>query len=185
MKFIIGLGNPGSQYSLTRHNAGFMVVDEVAKRWGVTDWRNRSDAMVAEARRPEKIVLVKPQAFMNLSGVPIRELANFYKVPAEDMIVAYDDLDLPAGRLRLRANGGTGGHRGLESLLVHLGVNSFARVRVGIGRPPKGWETADYVLGRFSPEEAPVMAETIVKAAEAIECILEKGLSAAMNSYNR
>jgi len=185
MKLIIGLGNPGSQYSATRHNVGFMVVEELAKRWGITAWRNRSGAMVAEARRPEQILLIKPLSFMNLSGVPVRELACFYKVPVKDMIVVCDDLDLASGRLRLRPNGGTGGHRGLESLLVQLGDNSFTRVRVGIGRPPKGWETADHVLSRFTAQEAPVMAETIGKAAQAIECILDKGLSAAMNGYNR
>lgn len=185
MKLIVGLGNPGSQYSATRHNVGFMAVEELAKRWGITAWRNRSEAMVAESRRPEQILLVKPLSFMNLSGVPVRDLASFYKVPVQDIIVVCDDLDLAVGRLRLRPNGGTGGHRGLESLLVHLGDNSFARVRIGIGRPPKGWETADYVLGRFTPQEVPVMAETIVKAAEAIECILDKGLTAAMNGYNR
>lgn len=185
MKLIIGLGNPGPQYSATRHNTGFMVVEELAKRWGVPAWRNRSDAMVTETRRAEQILLVKPLSFMNLSGVPVKELAKFYKISVRDMIVVYDDLDLAVGKLRLRPNGGTGGHRGLESLLVHLGDNAFTRVRLGIGRPPQGWETAAYVLGRFTAEEAPVMAETICKAAEAIETILDKGLSQAMNIYNR
>ena len=185
MKLIVGLGNPGSQYSATRHNVGFLVIEELAKRWGVTAWRNRLDALVAEIRRPEQILLIKPLSFMNLSGVPVRDLARFYKVSVQDIIVICDDLDLAVGRLRLRPNGGTGGHRGLESLLVHLSDTSFTRVRVGIGRPPKGWETADYVLGRFTAQEAPVIAETIKNAAEAVECILDKGLSTAMNGYNR
>lgn len=185
MKIVVGLGNPGSEYSATRHNAGFMAVEELAKRWGAAVWKERHEAQVAEHRlENETILLVKPQTYMNLSGVAVGALARWYKVDTADIIVIYDDLDLPAGRLRLRSKGGSGGHRGIESLLVHLGKDEFARVRLGIGRPPAGWETANYVLSRFSAEEAPLAAKAIERAAEAAECIILKGLNKAMNLYN-
>jgi PTH1 family peptidyl-tRNA hydrolase len=185
MKLIVGLGNPGQEYSLTRHNVGFMAVEELAKRWGITSWRSKSDAHIAEYRGAEPILLVKPQTYMNLSGTAVSALLRWHKLSVEDVIVIYDDLDLAVGKLRIRGQGGAGGHRGIESLLVHLGKDTFARVRIGIGRPPQGWETANYVLGRFSNEEQPLVAETIIKSAEAVECILKDGLSKAMNQYSK
>ena len=186
MKIIVGLGNPGTEYSTTRHNVGFLAVEELAKRWGLDVWRNRNEALVAEYRGgAEPVLLVKPQTYMNLSGVAVGELVRWYKLTPADVIVIYDDLDLPVGKLRLRPQGGSGGHKGIESLLVHLGTEAFSRIRVGIGRPPAGWETANYVLGRFSPEEAPLMAETLVKAAEAVEYILKHGFTKAMNVYSK
>lgn len=185
MKIVVGLGNPGQEYSATRHNIGFMAVDKLAERWAVTAWRERYNAQVAEYRGEETVLLVKPQTFMNLSGRAIVPLAAFYKVAYEDIIVIYDDLDLPVGRLRLRLKGGSGGHRGIESLLYESGKDDFARVRIGIGRPPQGWETANYVLGRFSPEEAPVISEALGQTAEAVECIIKDGFSKAMNTFNK
>lgn len=186
MKLIAGLGNPGSEYSATRHNVGFLAVEELAKRWDVDSWRNRHEALCVEYRGgTEPVLLVKPQTYMNLSGVAVGELVRWYKLKAEDVIVIYDDLDLPVGKLRLRPQGGSGGHKGIESLLVHLGTENFSRIRVGIGRPPTGWETANYVLGRFTSEETPLVAETIGKAADAAEYILKHGITKAMNLYSR
>ncbi|MDU4960863.1 MAG: aminoacyl-tRNA hydrolase [Sporomusaceae bacterium] len=186
MKLIVGLGNPGSEYSATRHNAGFLAIDELARRWGVDSWRSRNEAVCAEYRDAgETVLLVKPQTYMNLSGVAVGELMRWYKLTSEDIIVIYDDLDLPVGKLRLRPQGGAGGHKGIESLLIHLGSEAFARIRIGIGRPPVGWETAKYVLGRFTQEEAPLLATAIARVAEAVECILQQGFVKAMNLYSK
>lgn len=186
MKIIVGLGNPGPQYSATKHNVGFMVVDELARRWKITSWRDKFNAEVAEYRGgAETVLLVKPQTYMNLSGVAVGELCRFYKVSPEDVTVIFDDLDLPAGKLRLRMKGGSGGHRGIESLLIHLPQDSFGRIRIGIGRPPQGWEVADYVLSRFTADEEPVIKETLNRAADAVEAILKSGLTKAMNQFNK
>lgn len=186
MKIIVGLGNPGREYSETKHNVGFMVVDELARRWNVGNWRKRSNAEVAECRfATENVLLVKPQTYMNLSGTAVGELARWYKTPEEDIVVIFDDMDIPAGKLRLRMKGGSGGHRGIESLLQHLSKDSFLRLRMGIGRPPQGWQVVDYVLSRFSAEEAPLMEEAVVRSAEAVECIITQGMNKAMNLFNK
>ncbi|MCE5287090.1 MAG: aminoacyl-tRNA hydrolase [Pelosinus sp.] len=186
MKIIVGLGNPGQEYSATRHNVGFMAIEELAMRWNIETWRSRDEALVAEYRGgAEPVLLVKPQTYMNLSGTAVGALARWYKVKAEDIIVLFDDMDLPAGKLRLRMKGGSGGHRGIESLLVHLGQDSFSRIRIGIGRPPAGWEVPNFVLSRFTEEEAPIMVETIRRAAEAAEGIVELGINKAMNHFNK
>ncbi|MDF2875814.1 MAG: pth [Sporomusa sp.] len=185
MKIIVGLGNPGQEYSATRHNIGFMAVDKLADKWAITPWRERYNALVAEYRGEETVLLVKPLTYMNLSGRAVAPLAAFYKVQYGDITVIYDDLDLPAGRLRLRLKGGSGGHRGIESMLYELGKDDFARVRIGIGRPPQGWETANYVLGRFTTEEAPAISQALDQAAGAVECILQEGFTKAMNKFNK
>lgn len=185
MKIIAGLGNPGQEYSETRHNIGFMVVDELARRWSVSGWKKRKEALVAEVRQAEVILLVKPQTYMNLSGVAIGELARWYKVAEEDIIVIFDDMDLPTGRLRLRMKGGSGGHRGIESLLAHLAKDSFPRIRVGIGRPPAGWQVVDYVLSSFTKEEQPLLKAVVSKAADAAESIIKQGMNKAMNLHNQ
>lgn len=185
MKIIVGLGNPGREYSATRHNAGFLVVDELARRWNCQSWKNKSNAQIAEFRGTEQVLLVKPQTYMNLSGTSVGELARWYKVDSEDIVVVFDDLDLPVGRLRLRMKGGSGGHRGIESLLTHLSKDTFARVRLGIGRPPEGWEVADYVLSRFTAEEEPLVEQAIAKAADAVESIIKVGLTKTMNLFNK
>ena len=185
MKIVVGLGNPGSEYSGTRHNVGFMAIDELARQWGISSWKKRNQALVAEFRGSEPVVLIKPQTFMNLSGVAVGELARWYKVSIEDISVIFDDMDLPLGRLRLRTKGGSGGHRGIESLLTHLGNGNFPRVRIGIDRPPTNWEVVDYVLSSFTSEEQPLLREAITRAAEAAECIVKQGISKAMNVYNK
>lgn len=185
MKIIVGLGNPGDRYRETRHNVGFRVLDELAARWRCEGWRKRFEAEVAEHRAEGPVLLVKPQTYMNRSGIAVRELARFYKVPANSIVVVHDDLDLPTGRLRIRERGGAGGHRGIESMLAELGSEEFARVKLGIGRPPEGWETADYVLAKFATEELPRMQQIYVTAADAVELILREGPGAAMNRFNR
>ena len=185
MKIVVGLGNPGNQYKDTRHNIGFLVVDELARRWNTPSWKRRYDAEVSEHRAIGPVLLVKPQTFMNLSGNSVRVAAKFYKTPSTDIVVIHDDLDLPAGRLRIRERGGSGGHRGIESMLSQLGADDFVRVRFGVGRPPEGWESADYVLGRFAPDEQALIKEAIDKAADAVEAILKEGTAPAMNRFNR
>ncbi|MGL5514302.1 MAG: aminoacyl-tRNA hydrolase [Sporomusa sp.] len=185
MKIVVGLGNPGQEYSYSRHNIGFMAIDKLAEKLAVTTWRERYNAQVAEYRGSQTMLLVKPQTYMNLSGRSVAPLAAFYKVPPENIIVIYDDLDLPTGQLRLRLKGGSGGHRGIESMLAELGKDDFARIRIGIGRPPAGWEVVNYVLGRFTPEEASVISQAILRTAEAVECILQEGFNKAMNKFNK
>ena len=185
MKIVVGLGNPGDQYKDTRHNIGFQVVEELARRWNVAPWKRRYEAEVSEHRAIGPVLLVKPQTFMNLSGASVREAAKFFKTPSTDIIVIHDDLDLPAGRLRIRERGGSGGHRGIESILTQLGTDEFVRVRFGVGRPPAEWNSADYVLGRFAAEEKSMIRESIEKAADAVESILKEGSAPAMNRYNR
>ena len=185
MKIIVGLGNPGSEYSKTRHNVGFMAVDELAHQLGIQSWKKKSGALIAEYRGKEPIILVKPHTFMNLSGTAVGELARWYKVAVEDIIVIFDDMDLPIGRLRLRMKGGSGGHKGIESLLTHLPKDTFARIRIGIDRPQTGWQVVDHVLSAFTAEEQPLLKEAISKAAQAVECVVEQGLDKAMNVYNK
>lgn len=185
MKIVVGLGNPGSQYKETRHNIGFQVVDELVRRWNAGAWKKKFEAEVSEHRAIGPVLLVKPQTYMNLSGTTVREAAKFYKTPPTEIVVVHDDLDLPAGRLRIRERGGSGGHRGIESILTQLGSDEFVRVRFGVGRPPAGWDSADYVLGRFAPEEQDLIREAVAKAADAIEMILKEGAAPAMNRYNR
>ncbi len=185
MKLIIGLGNPGSQYEHTRHNVGFRVLDALASRqkW---NWERRGRALLASGTLVgEKVVLVKPLTFMNNSGEAVGELVRWYKVTAEDVLVIYDDLDLPVGRLRLRGNGSAAGHNGLSSIIQHLHTNQFPRLRVGIGRPAnQRVETIGYVLGTPAGDERIVLQTGEEKAAETIPLILEQGVEAAMNLVN-
>ena len=185
MKIVVGLGNPGQEYAATRHNIGFMAVDGMAARNGIVAWRRKFDALVAEYRGVETTVLVKPQTYMNRSGWAVRAVINWYKLTPADLIVVYDDLDIPVGRLRLRMQGGAGGHRGMESLLEHLGVDTFNRVRIGIGRPPEYMETVDYVLGGFAATEVPLIKQAVERAADAVEAIIKDGLAAAANEFNK
>lgn len=186
MKIVVGLGNPGQEYSKTRHNVGFMTVDLLAEQWGLTgNWRDKFNAQVAEHRGQETVLLVKPQTYMNLSGQAVNAIVGWYKLALEDVVVVYDDLDLPTGRLRIRSQGGAGGHRGIASLLEYLGRDTFSRLRIGIGRPPQFMETADYVLGRFGAAELPVIEPAIKRAAQAVEAIIKDGVAKAANEYNR
>lgn len=186
MKLIVGLGNPGKRYERTRHNLGFLVVDRLARQHRVDVKKKLCDALVGEWRDDgERIVLAKPQTFMNRSGLAVKGLLHEYYGTAEDLLVAYDDLDIPLGRIRIRARGSAAGHRGILSILENLGGAPFSRLRVGIGRPPEDVDPADYVLSPFDSEEAAELDKVVGRAAEALECFLRDGPRRAMEVYNR
>lgn len=187
MKIIAGLGNPGSEYAQTKHNVGFMLVDALAYKLNIapTDWRERSEALVAETRiGTEKVLLVKPLTYMNESGRAIGPLMRFYKLDSEDLIVAHDDMDIPAGTIRIRKKGSAGGHNGIKSILAHVGDEKFARVRIGIGRPLPGWTVVNHVLAPFTADDAPKIASAIDYLLPAVECIVNDDVDMAMNKYN-
>ncbi len=184
MKIIVGLGNPGPEYHNTRHNMGFMVLEELAKRYPVEKQTDRFNAIIGEIRiKGEKILLVKPLTFMNLSGRAVQPLLHWYKVALTDLMVVYDDMDLKDATLRIRAKGSAGGHNGMKSIIERLGSQEFARMRVGIGRPERH-DNINWVLGRFSAEEKPIMEAAIKKAADALETWVTSGINSAMNQYN-
>jgi peptidyl-tRNA hydrolase, PTH1 family len=185
MKLIIGLGNPGSQYEKTRHNVGFHVVDSLASVYTLR-WERHGRAIIAQGLiGHEKVVLVKPITFMNNSGEAIIELIRWYKIEATDIVVIYDDLDLPVGQVRLRAQGSSGGHNGINSMISHLHTNQFARLRVGIGRPANHRiDTVNYVLGVPTGDENIQLKIGEQQAADAVVLYLEKGLDATMNIVN-
>ncbi len=182
---IVGLGNPGREYAQTRHNAGFLLADALAARLGVRFRRLQFKALTTDARYGEaKIILAKPQTYMNLSGQAVAPLLRFYKIPPERLLVAYDDLDLPLGTVRLRPKGGHGGHKGMRSIIERLGTQEFPRLRLGIGRPPGRMDAAAYVLQPFSPAEKDLMSLAIARGVEGIFRWWEEDLSAAMNLVN-
>lgn len=182
---IVGLGNPGPRYERTRHNVGFMVVDELARRLPGGATRDRFQAAVLETRHDgRRVILAKPQTFMNESGQAVAQLVRWYKVPLERLLVIYDDLDLPFGTIRLRAEGSDGGHNGLASVQQHLQTQAFPRLRVGISRPASG-STVPYVLSPFSPDEQRQLPEVIALAADAALHWMEHGIVSAMNTFNR
>lgn len=187
MYLVAGLGNPGREYSETRHNLGFKVVDRLALELDVKADRPMMRALTVKTRvNGTDLVLAKPQSYMNRSGEPVVALLNWYKLSPRQLIVVYDDLDLPTGKLRIRPSGGAGGHKGLLSIREKLGTGDFSRVRLGIGRPPvPGPETVDWVLGRFAGEEQELVNEVVLRASQAIREILLNGLEAAMNKYNK
>ncbi len=180
---VVGLGNPGSRYATTRHNAGFVVVDELARRWGIgaRDWQKKGEARYA-VDRAHGAILVKPQSYMNLSGRPVQSIATFYKVPPERILVIVDDLDLPWGTLRMRASGSSGGHNGLKSLIEVLG-QGFPRLRIGIGRGHDP-DAIDRVLGDFSDKEVQELPAIVDRAITGVDLWLTQGVTQAMNSVN-
>jgi PTH1 family peptidyl-tRNA hydrolase len=188
MYLIAGLGNPGRQYVRNRHNVGFHVVETLARRHNLDFGHRKANAVIASGRVGETdVVLAKPQAFMNRSGAPVGALVRSLHVAPGDLLVVYDDLDLPTGSLRLRPGGSAGGHHGMESIIAALGQRDFPRLRIGIGRPGDSRspdEVADYVLGDFSAAERTLLADVYARAADAIECWLAEGLAAAMNRFN-
>ena len=185
MWFVVGLGNPGRKYQETRHNAGFLVVDRLAGRWGIDCSKKQFGSLVGEGRvANDKALLAKPQSYMNRSGHPTRSLLGFYKAETDRLIVVHDEVDLPFERIRLKKGGGHGGHNGLRDLNKHLQDNGYYRVRVGISRPPPDWDTADYVLGKWNAEERSRLENTVAQAADAVEEILHEGPTAAMNKFN-
>lgn len=186
MFLIAGLGNPGRQYEKTRHNMGFDTIDELVERYNIPESGIAHKGMYGKGRiAGEKVLAVKPLTYMNLSGDSIAEFVNYYKLdPETELIVIYDDIDLEPGQIRIRKKGSAGGHNGIKSMIARLGTQNFYRVKVGVGAKPKGWDLADYVLGRFSEKDREVVDAAIKEAADAVEMILEQGIEAAMNHYN-
>ena len=183
---VVGLGNPGEKYVETRHNAGWHLLDTLVRDQGGFRFdERRGKALVARGELAGvKVALVKPQTFMNLSGEAVASIARFYKVPPEHILVAFDDLDLPVAKLRLRPKGGPGGHKGMRSIIQHLGTEDFPRIRLGIGRPPGQMPVEAYVLQRFRPEEWSQMVATYERAVEAVKTILTDSFDNAMNRFN-
>lgn len=185
MYIIAGLGNPGKQYENTRHNAGFMALDALADQLGTSIEEKKHKALCGKAViGGEKVILLKPQTFMNLSGESIRAAADFYKVDAEHIMVIYDDISLEPGQLRIRKKGSAGGHNGIKSIIAHLGTQEFPRVKVGVGAKPDRMDLADYVLGHISQIEERVMEDASKEAGQAAQAIILDGIEAAMNRYN-
>ncbi len=182
---IIGLGNPGREYKDTRHNIGFMLIDMIAVRLNAHGMRLQSKAIVISSHYEDrKIILAKPQTYMNLSGQSVQGLLHFYKIPIENLLVAHDDLDIPFGTIRIRPGGGPGGQRGMASTIEKLGTKDFPRLRLGIGRPPGRMDPKDYVLQDFSKEDMKLLPEILGRATDAALEFVTKGLNAAMNKYN-
>ena len=186
MKLIVGLGNPGNTYERTRHNIGFLVIDRIAAQNRIVIDRRFCGAAIGEGMvEGEKVVLAKPQTYMNRSGAVVADLTHEYGIGTEDLVVINDDLDLPFGRIRIRPSGSAAGHRGLLSIMENLGDVPFQRVRVGIGRPPEGCEAEEYVLGAFDASEAERLDEVVQRAAESVKCLVRDGIDRAMATYNR
>ena len=186
MYLIVGLGNPGDKYKYTKHNVGFMVLDYFASAHNISISRIKHKAVLGEGNiGQEKVILAKPQTYMNLSGESVQELMHWYKCDISRLIVIYDDVDIAVGRIRIRPEGSSGTHNGMKSIIYILNEDKFPRVRVGIGRQPDYMDLGDYVLSRFSEEEIPSMEEAVKKSALAIEEIIKNGVTSAMNKYNR
>lgn len=182
---IVGLGNPGRQYAQTRHNAGFHVIDELAERHKLTNFTSERKALISSGRiAGQSVILAKPQTYMNLSGEAVRALIDYYKIAVENIIVIYDDLDLPLGTLRLRNTGGHGGQNGVRNIILHLGTKDFSRVRFGIGRPHGKMKAKDHVLQKFNEDDAITASQVVITAGNAVELWLKEGIGLAMSRYN-
>ena len=187
MFLIVGLGNPGTEYAATRHNIGFDMVTYLSDKYGIALRSKEGKAIVGKGViEGQKVMLVQPQTYMNLSGESVRELVNYYKVdPESELIVVYDDISLAPGQIRIRKKGSAGGHNGIKNIIANLGTDHFMRVKVGVGEKPKNWDLADYVLSPFTKDERPLVNLAIEHAAKAIEQMLNGDVDAAMNEYNR
>jgi len=186
VKVIIGLGNPGVHYRWSRHNMGFQVVDRLAKANHILVCTKRLNTHYGTGQiESQEVALAKPMTFMNRSGEAVKKLVNFFQIGLEDLIVIHDDLDLPFGRLRFKRRGGDGGHQGVRSIIEWVGGNSFLRLKVGIGRPPKGMDPAEYVLSDFDQTEQPRLDDILTQAAEALKVMLLEGIQAAMNQCQK
>lgn len=184
MRVVVGLGNPGKQYHGTRHNVGFAVVDGLAASPQAGKFQSRFSAQVAELMEGEqKVLLVKPETFMNLSGRCVRQVVDFYQVAVEDLLVVCDDVNLPLGRLRVRAKGTHGGHNGLRDIQNHLGTTEYGRLRIGVGAAEEG-ELSDHVLGRFRPSERPLIEDALQASLQAVSVWVQQGIGACMNRFN-
>lgn len=186
MFLIVGLGNPGKQYEHTRHNVGFDVIDAMAEKYNITIGEKKNKALCGKGViAGKKVILAKPQTFMNLSGESVAELLRYYKLdPEEDMLVVFDDISLPPGRLRVRTKGSAGGHNGVKNIIAMCKTQEFKRIKVGVGEKPKGWDLVDHVLGHFSGEERAQVDDAAMRAIEAAELVLQDETDRAMNLYN-
>ena len=184
---VVGLGNPGSQYAHTRHNAGFDTVSVLSERWGTPLTKKKCSGLLAETTYAgQRVVLCQPQTFMNLSGQCVAELLSWYKCPLDHLLVIYDDIDLPLARLRVRKSGSAGTHNGMRSILANVPSQEFPRVRVGVGAKPEGWDLADWVLSHYTiREEQDAMRDAFVRAADCVEDWLKNGVDHAMQTYNQ
>lgn len=186
MYIIAGLGNPGKQYAQTRHNVGFDTIDILADKYNISVDTKKHKALCGKGMiEGQKVVLAKPQTFMNLSGESVRELVDFYKIdPEEELIVIYDDISLEPGKIRIRKKGSAGGHNGIKNIIAQLGTQNFQRIKVGVGEKPKGWDLADYVLGHFSQEDRGLVDDALKRAAGAVELMVQGEVDQAMNQFN-
>ncbi|MGN8886279.1 aminoacyl-tRNA hydrolase [Blautia sp. HCP28S3_G10] len=187
MYLIVGLGNPGRQYEATRHNMGFDVIDKLVEEYRIPQGGVKFNAMYGKGIiGGQQALLMKPLSYMNLSGGPVRDMANYFKIdPETEMIVIYDDIDTEPGNLRIRKQGSAGGHNGIKDLIKQLGTQKFIRIKVGVGAKPQGWDLADYVLGRFDSKSRELVEDAQERACKAVEMILSDGPDAAMNEFNR
>jgi len=186
LHFVVGLGNPGSDYARTRHNAGFMVVDRLADKYHISVQRNKFNVIYGRGTiEGVDVILAKPQAFMNRSGPPIRQLADYFRIQREAVVIIHDDIDLAFERLKIKEKGGDGGHKGIRSLIQAFGGDQFVRLRVGVGRSQTSGEVIDHVLGQFSRDELAVLDDTLQRTTEAIATILSRGTKEGMNRYNQ
>ncbi len=183
---IVGLGNPGRQYEETKHNVGFKVIDKLAEKYDIKVDKFKNKAFVGDGTiRNKRVLLVKPQTYMNLSGESVREIVNFYKIPQERFVVIFDDTSLPCGSVRIREKGSHGGHNGIRNIIDQMGTDQFYRIKVGIGEKPSGWDLADYVLGKFNEDDLPAVEEGMDKAVKGVELMLSRGIAEAANRVNQ
>ena len=186
MFVIVGLGNPGKKYETTRHNAGFIAIDALADKYGISIRENKHKALCGSGViEGHKVLLVKPQTFMNVSGESVRSVMDFYKIdPEEEMLIIYDDISLAPGNIRIRKKGSAGGHNGIKSIIAHAGTQNFMRIKVGVGEKPSGWDLADYVLGHFSDEDQTKLKETMPDIIQAATLMVQGDVDKAMNDFN-
>jgi PTH1 family peptidyl-tRNA hydrolase len=185
MYIIVGLGNPEEEYSGTRHNMGFDVINAIAEKHKIQVNKNKFNSLYAKSNiEGQEVILVKPQTYMNLSGISVREIANFYKTKKKEIIIIYDDMDIKQGTIKIRKQGSSGGHNGVKSVIENLGTEEIQRIRVGIGKEERKEDKIKYVLGHISKEDRRILDEGIIKARDAIEEILRNGIDKAMNKYN-
>ena len=183
---LVGLGNPGTEYAQTRHNVGFMAVDELVRRYSFDSFKSKFKGQITTGTiDTNKVMLLKPETYMNLSGESVLRACTFYKIKPEDVIVFHDDMDLAVGKVKVKRGGSAGGHNGLKSIIQHLGTDQFPRIRVGVGeKPHPDYDLADWVLGKFVGEDKKAIDAAVKKAADAIECILKDGMDRGMNKFN-
>ncbi|NLJ84498.1 MAG: aminoacyl-tRNA hydrolase [Halanaerobiaceae bacterium] len=185
MFLIVGLGNPGPRYRLTRHNAGFMAVHKLAEDFNIKANSTKFQAIIGEGHiAGNKVILAQPLTYMNSSGIAVKQIVDYYKIERDKIIIIYDDLDLPPGKLRIKKKGSSGGHNGIASIIESLGTQEIPRIRIGIGSPPEDFSVIDYVLGHFTAEERAIIEETLNRISPVIEEIIQNGYQAAMSKYN-